>query len=372
MQVSAKRLFLELLQCAIWDRQPDVSLFSGINHRTWDSITQIALEQSTQALIADRILLLPTEHLPSQNKIAALLTHIKRTENRNQQLKNIIVEIQDKYRSINVSVALLKGQANAKNYPNPLLRAPGDIDFFLYNDGDYDKANQWVKEQGFKYHVDDRDGHRAFEFGDVMIENHKFITFFERDKYNNYLTEILKGAIAKDSFEEIEINRTKIKVLPPDINALYIFLHFFFHFIHGGVGFRQFCDWILFLSKHQNQIDKHRFTELAKLFDVYYPMQQFAYSAIKHLGASPDIFPFDLNNSDKYSSKIIDEIFEGGNFGFFHEAYLKPYKTWTRRWLIFKNTISKTVRMGAMSPQYMLIIPIFSLINRCKKILLGE
>lgn len=372
MQVSAKKLYLELLKCAIWNRNPDVSLFADIDHRTWNLIAKISLEQSTQALIADRILLLPEHCLPSENKIAALLTHIKRTESRNRQLKNIIVEIQEKYRSIDVPIALLKGQANAKNYPKPLLRAPGDIDLFLYKDGDYDKANQWVQEQGFTYHVDDRDGHRAFEIGDVTIENHKFITFFERDKYNNSLAEILKDEVEKDSFDEIKINEATIKILHPDINALYIFLHFFFHFIHGGVGMRQFCDWILFLSKHQNQIDKHRFTELAELFDVYYPMQQFAYSAIKYLAASPEIFPFDLNKDDKYSAKIIDEIFEGGNFGFFHEAYQKPYKKWTRRWLKFKNTISKTVKFGAMSPQYIFIIPVVSLIYRGKKTLLGK
>lgn len=99
-----------------------------------------------------------------------------------------------------VTFALFKGQANAINYPNPLLRTSGDIDLFLYQKGDYDKANQWVKESGYVYHVDYlRDGHRAFEIDGKLIENHKYITFFERKKYNTALHKELDQIIKKIS-----------------------------------------------------------------------------------------------------------------------------------------------------------------------------
>lgn len=369
MQKQSERLFLELLQCAIWNRQPNASLFEDLRPEIWNSIFETASKQAVRALIADVILALPANCLPLEKRTIMLFKQINSMEKINRLVNQTLVEICNKYRELNIPVVLLKGQGVAQNYPKPLLRNAGDIDLFLYQKGDYDKANEWVKEQGYTYHVDERDGHRAFEMGRIMVENHKFITFFEKKKYNLQLVELLNKIITAKRFDEIEIEGFKMKKLPADLNAFYIFLHLFFHFIHGGVGLRQFCDWVLFLKTHHQNIDKERFTSLAKSFDVYYSIQLFAQAAIEYLGASPDIFPFQLTKKSRYSRMIMEEIFVGGNFGFHHTPYLKPYNTWTRRWLIFKNTVSKTVRFGTIAPQYMLIIPIVSLISRGKKTL---
>lgn len=366
---DTQHLFLELLRSAIWDRKPQSTLFESVSPETWGDILTIARQQSLQALIADRILVLPEAQLPPYDTLATLLTQIRRNEARNLKLNKTIVDIHKEYSVLNIPFVLLKGQANALCYPNPLLRSSGDIDLFLYNEGDYDKANQWVKEQGYIYHVDDRDGHRAYEIGDVVIENHKFITFFEKKKYNTTLQGLLKDIVAQNNFEEIRINGLAVRILPPEMNGFYIFLHFFFHFIHGGVGYRQFCDWVLFLYAHHGQIDDDRFEALAKSFDVLYPMQLFAQAAIKYLNAPESIFPISLIPESRYSGMIVEEIFKGGNFGFHHTPYQKNYKTWTRRWLIFRNTVSKTIRFGAMAPQYLWIIPGVSLFNRAKKAL---
>lgn len=371
MYSQTEKLFLNLLQQAIWDSKPDPSLFEGLAPDVWKKIMKIALQQTSSALIADRILLLPPSCLPpSEDFIFQLMALIRTTEKINRKMSNAVVNIQKSYDSLDIPFVLVKGLANATNYPNPLLRNPGDIDLFLYQEGDYEKANQWVKEQGYVYHVDDRDGHRAFEINEFMFENHKLLTFFERKKHNDAFKKIIAESLDPNRFDEICINNEKIKTLPPDLNALYIFIHFFFHFIHGGVGVRQFCDWILFLAKHHHRIDNQRFEKWLDAMDLLRPAQLFGLAAVEYLGATPSIFPFALADKSKYSEKIMEEIMRGGNFGFHHQPYKKRYKTWTRRALIFANTLKKVFLFAAIAPSYMWVIPIVSLRNRAKKTLL--
>lgn len=38
-------------------------------------------------------------------------------------------------------------------------------------------------------------------------------------------------------------------------NAFYIFVHLYYHFLQVGVGFRQICDWMLWLKRQEETID---------------------------------------------------------------------------------------------------------------------
>lgn len=360
-------LFFELLKAAVWDREVDTALFDSPAFK-WPLILNQAANQSVLPLIADKALSLPPHLLPPHETVIKLMLCIKQTEGLNRKLNGLLKKISDIYGEQSIPLVLLKGPGVAANYPHPLRRSPGDLDIYLYGRGDYEKANRWVSANGFKYHVDDlRDGHRAFEMDGFTIENHKYITFFERQKYNRLLERELRKVVDSDGFAKIEIDGTVVKILPPELNAFYVFLHMFFHFIHSGVGFRQVIDWILLLSKYRAQIDEESFTRLVKSFDLLYPMQLFAAAAVKYLGADTAVFPFPLKHDKGYSDRIIHDILEGGNFGFHREG--RPGSKWGSLWFSYKAVVKKTVGFIGMAPHYTVIIPAIKFINRIKLLL---
>lgn len=364
-KLSENLLFLELLSAAIWDRPVNTAMFDGVKDNDWKRIVKTANQQAVNGLVADKILSMPPQCLPSESMIVKLMCQIKATEDKNRELNTLLNKISNEYTKLGLPFILLKGQGNAQNYPKPLLRISGDLDLFLYQNGDYEKANQWVIDNRYVYHIDDlRDGHRAYEADGFLIENHKYIAFFERKKYNKLLLHELEKSIRSNNFTEISVQGTIVKLLPAELNAFYIFLHMFFHFIHSGVGFRQFIDWILFLSKNRSQINENNFTELAKSFDLLYPIQLFADTAIRFLDAPKAIFPFPLIADSKYPQMIMEDIFEGGDFGFYHAG--RPQNKWGGFWHSYKVVMRKTVRFAKIAPSYMLVIPAIKLTNRLK------
>jgi hypothetical protein len=370
MTKNIQAAFLELLRSAMWNRNVNTSFFTNFTDREWQLVADIARKQSVSAMIADKILSLPVEHLPSRQFIVQQMIIARKTENLNLRLIKLLEWVSDKYASLQAPFALLKGAGVAYNYPKPFLRAVGDLDLFLYRAGDYEKVNQWVADQGFTYHVDIvRDGHRAYEAHNFIIENHKHIVFFERKKYNKIFENYVNDAVSKEGFSIINISDVQVKILPPNINACYIFIHLFFHFLHEGVGIKQFCDWILFLDKNKNAINKKQFIEMVKSLHLLYPMQLFARIAVDDLEAKADIFPFDLPPANPYSNKILRDIFLSGNFGFYRRK--RVASAWLNRIWYFFFILNRTIKFLPMAPSYTLIIPFSLVISRIKLTLKG-
>jgi hypothetical protein len=52
----------------------------------------------------------------------------------------------------------------------------------------------------------------------------------------------------------VEIDGVKVRTLSPTLNAAYVFIHLFFHFIREGVSLRPFCDWAIVLHYYYSGI----------------------------------------------------------------------------------------------------------------------
>ena len=173
----------------------------------------------------------------------------------------------------------------------------------------------------------------------------------------------------KRDFTTVQIDNLTVRQLPTEMNAFFIFQHMFRHFVHGGVGFRQYCDWLLFLSKYRGEIDPASFTAIAQKYALLYPMQVFAHAAVKYLGAQQSIFPFDVKVDDpldKPTDWITADILHSGNFGFHRPGKQRPKEKLRGMWFSYKNTIGRSIKFGAISPEHSRILPFKKLINRLK------
>ncbi len=357
--------FLELLRSALWNYPADSSGFEDLGEGEWKDIMQYAVRQRLAALIADGISSLPPELRPPKSIYIHFLLLSEKIEEANRKINEELLELVKIYGELDIPFVLLKGQGNAFYYPRPLHRTPGDLDLFLYRKGDYEKAKRWVIARNYV-----RESETALHLGynreDIHIENHRYITRFDRRKYNRILASKIKEITDKEGFEEIRINGEKIRVLPVEMNAFFIFQHMFHHFVYEGVGFRQLCDWILLLNARGRDMDRERFTAMAEEFGLMRAMRVFAHIAVKYMGARPAVFPFELGPDNKFSELVMADILAGGHFGRYRPGKKDPDSLWGGRWNRYKKTVIRMRKFVGMAPSHIRFLPFARLWIRMK------
>ena len=355
-------LFQELIQSVCAEREINTYLFDGLTESEWISLIELSTQQSVSAIIADKILELPSRFLPPRNLIFSLLRAIGEVEKRNLKIHETTKYILNTYAQKNIYPILVKGEAVAQYWPKPQLRSMGDIDLFFTNEEEYDTINNWIISQGHTYHVDDREGHWAYEINNVMVEHHKRLAFFEKNKYNRKFSELINTEINSNSILNIKMGDIKAKTLPVEINAFYIFLHLFFHFIHEGISVRQLMDWTFFLKEHKHVIREGKLADIAQSFNLIKAMQLIAQSALKYLEIPSWVFPFDLGKkNENIIDKIWEDILQGGNFGFYNKEYEEGLNPFKRKSIKYLRLLKKTYIFREIAPHYSYIIPVHSL-----------
>ena len=97
------------------------------------------------------------------------------------------------------------------------------------------------------------------------------------------------------------------------------------HFIHGGVGLRQVCDWALFLSARSADIDKERLSREIRFLHMEKFWRLFGGIAVDYLGLSGNSFPDFFFIGKKEMRRAMNLILETGNFGhYFFDLSLRP------------------------------------------------
>lgn len=362
---TVNQLFFHLLSAAIWDKEADATLFKGLDDKTWKQIADMAIRQSVSALIADKALSLPQDCLPSRALKLQFLAFVQQTEALNQKMIKVLGNLKDEYDEAGFPFCLLKGLSVGVNYPKPLLRSAGDIDLYLYGKGDYERVREWLVKKGYEV-LQNKHIHYQYEIEGVWIENHNRFTFFHNRKYDKRLKECEKELIEGGEFTSVAIEGITVQQLPIDVNALFVFQHMFSHFIDLGVGFRQICDWLLFLSTHKDKIDVASFTELATRFALLYPMQVFARAAVKYLGTPESVFPFEMTVDDRHVEMVIEDILYSGNFGFHRSDASRPKEKLSGMWFSYKTTIHRSLKFGQLSHEHSKKLPFEKLITRLK------
>ena len=358
-------LFLELIRSAIWNEPANENLFQNIDSSVWDDIISFADSHHVNALLYDGVLTLPERVRPEKRTVYKLFLRADATEQLNVRNTQVLKELSREYEKTGIPFVLLKGHGNALCYPNPKRRTPGDLDFFFYRKEDYRKANEWAKQRGFKMHSENIH-HQSFEYKKVHVENHKQISYFEIKKYDRLLEREVQKIIDENSFQQLDIEGTKVMILPLEFNIFFIFQHLFHHFIHLGIGMKQFCDWALYFNRYSAQVDEKKFIGLAESFDLLNAMKVFASVAIKYLGAKPAIFPFETDVNGKYVDRVMEDILEGGNFGF-DIFKRKTFRNELHRKLYsFRYTTGRIRKIAGIAPQHIRTLPLVKLNKNLK------
>ena len=349
-----EELFLKLLSCALHSELPEARDFTGLEEASWRRIHRLAVSHAVPAFVGDRILTLPKEALPNRDMRLMIFSEIELTRRGNAYLTKALGQLQKTYEAAGLPFILLKGLSLGCFYPDATLRSGGDLDILFHSDADYERGNELLRKAGHKLHDDSevRYGHTAFTYGRTIVENHARAVFFDHKRHNRHFDALVQEAISSGSLIIQHHGDYTIKTLPHELNVVYIFIHLFFHWLHWGVGFRQYSDWLLMMTKLKGQLDEEKILSMAKDLDILYPMQLFAQAAIRYLRVSPEIFPFPLlSEDDPHTEQIIRDVIHSGNFGFAQRP-IKAQNKWVTNWRKFRFKMRRSRRLYAITPTH--------------------
>ena len=349
-----EELFLKLLSCALHSELPEARDFTGLEEASWRRIHRLAASHAVPAFVGDRILTLPKEALPNRDMRLMIFSEIELTRRGNAYLTKALGQLQKTYEAAGLPFILLKGLSLGCFYPDAALRSGGDLDILFHSDADYERGNELLRKAGHKLHDDSevRYGHTAFTYGRTIVENHARAVFFDHKRHNRRFDALVQEAISSGSLITQHHGDYTIKTLPHELNVVYIFIHLFFHWLHWGVGFRQYSDWLLMMTRLKGQLDEEKILSMAKDLDILYPMQLFAQAAIRYLRVSPEIFPFPLlSEDDPHTEQIIRDVMHSGNFGFAQRP-IKAQNKWVTNWRKFRFKMRRSRRLYAITPTH--------------------
>ena len=349
-----EELFLKLLSCALHSEFPEARDFTGLEEASWRRIHRLAASHAVPAFVGDRILTLPKEALPNRDMRLMIFSEIELTRRGNAYLTKALGQLQKTYEAAGLPFILLKGLSLGCFYPDAALRSGGDLDILFHSDADYERGNELLRKAGHKLHDDSevRYGHTAFTYGRTIVENHARAVFFDHKRHNRRFDALVQEAISSGSLITQHHGDYTIKTLPHELNVVYIFIHLFFHWLHWGVGFRQYSDWLLMMMRLKGQLDEEKILSMAKDLDILYPMQLFAQAAIRYLRVSPEIFPFPLlSEDDPHTEQIIRDVMHSGNFGFAQRP-IKAQNKWVTNWRKFRFKMRRSRRLYAITPTH--------------------
>lgn len=234
------------------------------------------------------------------------------------QLNRCIAKVVSALRDGGVEPVLLKGQGVARNYLQPLLRECGDIDLYVGPD-QYERACGIINGMANGDEIAQARSstlHYEIFLGKMLIELHRV-----SDKMHGKKADEFYQALADDGLSNnlapVDIDGVTVNTPSDNFNAFYIFCHMQRHFLLGGIGLRQMCDWIRFLHTRAGKIDDAYLERALDTLQLRSVWKMFASIAVDYLGLPANEMPLYQPGLKEDASDVLGTILMEGNFGHF-------------------------------------------------------
>lgn len=307
---------LSLLRAALWQTPADPDCFREEPVR-WDNLRDLSLRQTVSVLVGQGALSLPGPLRPPKEWLRTSLTYSVRNMQAHRLLNDCLAEAVRRLKEAGITPVLLKGQAYAQHYPQPEWRQCGDIDLYV-GEADYPRAVAVARACGWQSLPGENNlpgaKHYGCYLGSVRIELHRVAAILDRPAANRRFQSWSLDQLSHTT-RTMRTGDTDIPLPPPLFDVVFVFLHLYHHFLYGGVGLRQLCDWVLLLHAHAPAIDHSELETLLRRFGLLRAWKMFGCIAVERLGLPEPEFPFYTPGYRARSEKILGIILREGNFG---------------------------------------------------------
>lgn len=353
---TPQQQFLELLRSGLWGKAADTTLFQkGVD---WKAVLRIATEQTVQVIVADGIETFPEELWPPKEIMIKLMMIRIKIQQMHNLLNATLNQIIEALNSENIPSVLLKGQGVAQNYRIPTSRMCGDIDLYIGKEN-YQRACKIVRNLNpeKQEYTPESDQHMHLELNGVTIEVHKIASTINQKSKAEDFAEWTKTATIEHKDTSYDNLGVEIRLPESTFNAFFILYHAVRHMFTEGVGFRQICDWSMFLHRHHQEINIEELKTKLKEYRLEQVWKEFCILAHKVIGVPAEEIPLYPSNDNSNKTAIITEhIFISGNFGHYDANGRDPHQTnyLKRKWRSFCFQSSRLLKLFRLFPAFTL------------------
>lgn len=297
--------------------------FPKITDEEWRFVYEESSRQMLLGVIYQALCKLPAGLRPSMKMMLQWAGGAESIKGLNKLLNSEAARYTQLFSEAGRRSVILKGQANARLYPDPFSRQPGDIDIWM--EGGRKSVLQLLEKMGLWRNepVSPHHAHLSKNADGVMVEVH-FIP--SSGNYNPLSNRRLQKYLS-DNLENLEFAPEGFYV--PSIRfALAMQLsHIQRHFLGYGVGLRQLMDYYFLLKKSTGD-DREEIAAHLKSLGL-------AHIAGAVMWILQTVFGLErermLCEPDEYRGQwLLKAVMNGGNFGRYG---IKDKRTFVTKWL---------------------------------------
>ena len=213
-----------------------------------------------------------------------------------------------------LTILVLKGIIIRSLYPQPENRPSNDEDLYVEKEH-AQKAKEVMLQQGFQI-VQEREDVTSFvnlQSG-LSIELHTTLFSEDSKAYGSY-QKFFQKAFEKAQVHDIQ--GCLIYSLSYSQHMLFLIMHFVKHFLHGGVGFRQLLDIIMYAEAYGGKIDWNAIYEILEQEHLLKLVENLFAIGHQYLGFSFEqiVLPRDFDEDKIDFKDLLVDIWDAGVFG---------------------------------------------------------
>lgn len=209
-----------------------------------------------------------------------------------------------------VPYCIFKGAASEYYYPNPALRAMGDVDFVVPKDY-FESTSELFTNEGFTMSEEDHICHRVLTKNKIHLELHFEPAGMPEGENRKIAEEFFADIFEKTTCDSV--GGFKFENPSAFHHGLVMLLHTYHHLLSEGIGLRHLCDWAVFVNKFTNEEFIGIFKEKLVRIGLWKFAQILSATACDYIGLPHREWIGDV--SKELTADIICDIFAGGNFG---------------------------------------------------------
>lgn len=297
-----------------WCLNPTGNDQAGVSTFDWQELLAFAKKQTIVGIYWQGIQRLENVvNKPSEDEVMDWMGEYTKIVRRNTKTDDAVAWLAKFMHSNDIGFFVFKGQTVASYYPTPEIRTSGDVDFYVLKK-DWDRAKSLLEKEVTI--TDDHSGqHLEFTKDGVPFEMHYHTAVFASGSKQRYWDDLIDSYF-EDVLDHVDINNVSVPTLPPTINAIYLFIHIYHHFLKEGISLRQFIDWMMFLEAKHDEIVVSELTAKLERLGLLRAFKAFSAVLTVVLGMETKYFPYSLTDNDKkYVDRILAIVLRYGNFG---------------------------------------------------------
>lgn len=358
--LKSRDILLTLVRSALWNVPAD-AVPADVQ---WDKVCRLARQHTLVGLLADGIQNLPQESKPEGKLMLQLQAFMMKNIQAHLLITDRLRQTLDVLRAEGVEPVLLKGHGLALNYPDPMSRQCGDIDLYV-GKGEYEKAVEaCLKEFGTGEHELESIKHYHFDNHGVTVELHRIAEMLPGVAANRRYQAWTESCLSLSELRQVDVEGVKVLLPPYRFDAVYVMYHAWHHFVNGGIGLRQICDWTMYLHRYHGRLDVSLLEADLKSFGLLKVWHMFSWIAVNRLGLPADECPLYEGRYAADAERMMGIVWGDGNFGRYSERSAKRPEGYMRGKLhSLRVTTKRYFRIFSVYPSHILYTWVLYFIN---------